>query len=134
MTNKPKITVSLDEFDEKIVKALVGFEGQNKSEVIRVILKKWIGRNSDLIQNQYGINFRDIRREIQLEEEEMNLEDLVKDISKFFKRAESIEIDRLADKMSMSSKSLLNFIEEYGDDLEEKGINLKIKGSLIVKV
>ena len=34
----------------------------------------------------------------------------------------------------MSPKTLLNLIDNYGDDLEQKGLNLTIEGNLIVKV
>jgi Arc/MetJ-type ribon-helix-helix transcriptional regulator len=134
MPNKPKITVSLDEFDAKIIERLVGFEGQNKSEVIRVILHRWIIQNSSLVENQYGINFKDINREIELDEESLGFEALSLDILKFFKRAESIEINLLADKIGLSPESLLKLIQNYGDKLESKGLNLVFRGNLIVKL
>ena len=130
----PRITVSLDEFDAKIVENLVGYKGQNKSEVIRVILKEWISANPDQIQDAFGINYKDIRREIQFEKENKEIKDLVGTLPGFFKRAEYIEIELLADKLQMSPKILLEFIEEYGDELEKKGLNLKIQGTIIKKV
>ena len=69
----PRITVSLEEFPEKIIGKLVGFEGQTKSEVIRNIVKVWIRANSDKIQNVYGIKFQDVRRELELIKEEKQL-------------------------------------------------------------
>ena len=73
----PRITASLDEFDAKIVENLVGYKGQNKSEVIRVIIKEWTAQNTEVIQNEYGISLRDIRKEIELKKENKEMKDLI---------------------------------------------------------
>ena len=130
----PRITVSLDEFDELIISKLKGFEGQTKSEVIRSIVKKWIGMNSETIQTVYGIKFEDVRREIQLLQDERELKNKVDKLPHFFKRISKIEIDRLASQLDLNSQTLINLILENGDALEkDKNLKLIIDGEYIVK-
>ncbi|NHJ24179.1 MAG: hypothetical protein EAX89_06370 [Candidatus Lokiarchaeota archaeon] len=129
----PRITVSLDDFDELIISKLVGFEGQTKSEVIRSIIKKWIGTNSETIQRIYGIRFEDVRREIQLLQDEEQLQEKIEKLPQFFKRINKIEIDRLSSQLDLNSQTLVNLILENGDQLEKKGLNLVIDGEFIIK-
>lgn len=129
----PRITVSLEEFPEKIIGKLVGFEGQTKSEVIRNIVKVWIGANSDKIQNVYGIKFQDVRRELELIKEEKDITKIIKDLPKFFKRIKKITIERLAGQLDLNTETLVNLILNYGDNLEKEGLNLQIDGEFIVK-
>ena len=130
----PRITVSLDKFDELLVTKLVGYEGQNKSEVIRHIVKKWIGENSEKIQNTYGIKFSEIRRELQMktikEEKEKALEMLLR----LFKRTRRFEIEKLADRLGIPSAILIDIINDYGDELEDRGLNLTIDGDFVIKI
>jgi hypothetical protein len=129
----PRITVSLDEFDELLISKLVGFEGQTKSEVIRSIVKKWIGINSETIQKVYGVKFEDVRREIQLLQDEQELQEKIEKLPHFFKRINKIEIDRLSSQLDLNSQTLINLILENGDMLEKKGLNLIIDGEFIIK-
>lgn len=130
----PRITVSLDKFDELLVTKLVGYEGQNKSEVIRHIVKKWIGENSEKIQDIYGIKFSEIRRELQMktikEEKEKALEMLLR----LFKRTRRFEIEKLADRLGIPSAILIDIINDYGDELENRGLNLTIDGDFVIKI
>ncbi|MHA1473333.1 MAG: hypothetical protein ACTSQW_09580, partial [Promethearchaeota archaeon] len=68
-----------------------------------------------------------------LRNKERKIEDDLDQIINFFKRVKSIDIDRLAEKLVMSSKTLMDIIDHYGDDLEQKGLKLGIEGNLIVK-
>ncbi len=129
----PRTTVSLDKFDDSIIEKLVGYEGQNKSEVIRSIVKKWIGENADTIQSVYGVIFGDVRREIKLIDDRAELEEKIEKLPQFFKRINKIEIDRLAGQLDINSSVLINLILENGDKLEGKGLNLLIDGTYIVK-
>ena len=130
----PRTTVSLDYFDDLLVKKLVGYEGQSKSEVLRHILKKWIGENSEKIQNTYGIKFSEVRREIQMkdliEEKEKSIETLLK----LFKRIKRFEIEKLADRLDIPSAIIIDIINDYGDELENKGLNLVIDGDFVIKI
>lgn len=133
-TKLPRITVSLDHFDEAVINMMAENMGKSRSEILRNIVNEWILANSKSLKSKYGIIFEDVQREIQFKNEERNLEDDLKQILRFFKRAKSIDIDRLAEKLVMSSKTLLDLLDEHGDELENRGLNLQIEGNLIVKL
>ena len=133
-SNLPRITVSLDPFDDAIINQMAEEMSKSKSEILRNIINEWIISNPDTLKLKYGIIFEDVRREIQIKNDERNIEDDVKNMISFFKRVNSIEIDRLAEKLSMSSKTLLDLLEEHGDELEKKGLNLQIDVNIIKKI
>jgi len=132
-SNLPRITVSVDFFDETVIKLMAEKMGKSKSEILRNILNEWIITNPDILESKYGILSVDVRREIQLRNKERKISDDLKQIINFFNRVKSIDIDRLAEKLVMSSKTLMDIIDQYGDDLEQKGLKLGIEGNLIVK-
>ena len=130
----PRVTVSLDFFDDLLVSKLVGYEGQSKSEVLRHILKKWIGENTDVIQNTYGIKFSEIRRELQMKTMIEAEEKVIESLLKLFKRIKKFETEKLADRLHIPSDSIIDIINEYGDELENKGLNLEIDGDFVIKI
>ena len=132
-SNLPRITVSLDHFDETVIKLMAEKMGKSKSEILRNIINDWIITSPDILNSKYGIVSVDVRREIQLRNKERNIDDDLKQIVSFFRRVKSIDIDRLAEKLIMSSKTLMDILDEYGDNLEQKGLKLGIEGNLIVK-
>jgi len=132
-SNLPRITVSLDHFDETVIKLMAEKMGKSKSEILRNIINDWIITSPDILNSKYGIVSVDVRREIQLRNKERNIDDDLKQIVSFFRRIKSIDIDRLAEKLIMSSKTLMDILDEYGDNLEQKGLKLGIEGNLIVK-
>ncbi|MFX1276943.1 MAG: ribbon-helix-helix protein, CopG family [Promethearchaeota archaeon] len=133
-SNLPRITVSLDPFDDAIINRMAEEMSKSKSEILRNIINEWIISNPDTLKLKYGIIFEDVRREIQIKNEERNIEDDIKNIINFFKRVNSIEIDRLAEKLTMSSKTLLDLLEDRGDELEKMGLNLQIDVNIVKKV
>ena len=132
-SNLPRITVSLDHFDETVIKLMAEKMGKSKSEILRNIINDWIISNPDILNSKYGIESVDVRREIQLRNKERKIEDDLEQIVNFFRRIKSIDMDRLAEKLVMSSKTLMDILDEYGDLLEQKGLKLGIEGNLIVK-
>ena len=129
----PRITVSLDHFDETVINLMAEKMGKSKSEILRNIINEWIITNPDMLNSKYGIISVDVRREIQLRNKERKIDDDLDQIINFFKRVKSIGIDRLAEKLVMSSKTLMDILDEYGDDIEQKGLKLGIEGNLIIK-
>ena len=129
----PRITVSLDHFDETVIKLMAEKMGKSKSEILRNIINDWIITNPDTLNSKYGIESVDVRREIQLRNKDRKIEDDLEQIISFFRRVKSIDMDRLAEKLVMSSKTLMDILDEYGDVLEQKGLKLGIEGNLIVK-
>jgi len=130
----PRVTVSLDEFDELIISKLVGFEGHNKSEVIRHILKKWIGANTEKIQNTYGIKFKEVRRELKIKTIEEEAQKIKEELLHLFKRIKRFEIEKLADRFDIPSDILIDIINDHGDELEKEGLNLQIDGNYVLKI
>ncbi|MEE9379701.1 MAG: hypothetical protein V3V33_16875 [Candidatus Lokiarchaeia archaeon] len=130
----PRVTVSLDYFDDLLVTKLVGYEGQSKSEVLRHILKKWIGENTEIIQNTYGIKFSEIRREIQMKTMMEEKEKAIEILLKLFKRIKRFETEKLADRLNIPSDMVIDIINDYGDELEKNGLNLEIDGDFVLKI
>ncbi len=133
-TGLPRTTVSLDPFDSEIIQKMADEMSKSKSEILRNIINEWIISNPDTLQAKYGINFKDIKREIQLKNDERTIEDDIIEIVRFFKRTKSIEIDRLAEKLDMSPRTLTDFLDKQGDRIEEKGLNFRFEGNLIIKI
>ena len=130
----PRVTVSLDFFDDLLVSKLVGYEGQSKSEVLRHILKKWISNNAEIIQNTYGIKFSEIRRELQTKTIVEEKEKVIEKLLKLFKRMKRYETEKLAVRLSIPSDLVIDIINDYGDELENKGLNLEIDGDFVLKI
>ena len=103
---------------------------KSRSEILRTIIHTWIERNPEILQNNYDIIFKDIVREIRLEPK---IKDVEAELLNSFKRTKKISIDRLASIIDVNSDDLIRFIEDHGDDLEQKGLNLLIDGEYIVK-
>ncbi|MGQ4875442.1 MAG: ribbon-helix-helix domain-containing protein [Promethearchaeia archaeon] len=132
-SNLPRITVSLDPFDDTVINMMATKTGKSKSEILRTIITQWIESNPDTLKSKYMIDFDDVRREMQIKNQERNIEDDLNELIRFFKRVKSIDIDRLAEKLTMSTKTLLDILDKYGDDLEKRGLNLIIEGNLVIK-
>ena len=132
-SNMPRITVSIDPFDDTIINMMAENSPESKSEIIRNIVNRYIRDNPDALELKYGIIAEDVRRQIKLQNKERTVEDELEELIRSFKRIRSIKIDRLAEKLVMSSRTLLKLLDDYGDKLEEKGLNLIIDGDLIVK-
>jgi len=130
----PRVTVSLDYFDDLLVTKLVGYEGQSKSEVLRHILKKWIGKNTEIIQNTYGIKFSEIRRELQMKTIMEEKEKAIEILLRLFKRIKRFETEKLADRLNIPSDMVIDIINDYGDELENRGLNLTIDGDFVNKI
>lgn len=133
-TGLPRTTVSLDPFDNEVIQKMADEINKSKSEILRNIINEWIISNPGTLQAKYGINFKDIKREIQLKNDERTIDDDINEIVGFFKRTKSIEIDRLAEKLEMSPKTLTDLLDKYGDQIEEKGLNFRFEADLIIKI
>lgn len=105
-----------------------------KSEIIRDVLSKWIEANTEILRNNYNVNYEDLRREIELESEERDVKEIINKLPQFFKRIKAkIEIIRLAELLDINPKTLTNFILLHGDDIEKKGLNLQVDGDYVIK-
>ncbi|MHA1294083.1 MAG: hypothetical protein ACTSQJ_15635 [Promethearchaeota archaeon] len=61
-----RVTAGLDEFDYKVVNRMARNRNLSLSEVVRTIVHQWIEFNSEILERNYGISFKEITEEIQL--------------------------------------------------------------------
>ncbi len=127
-----RITVSIDEVTDKIIENLIGVKGRSKSSVIYQIIRDWIDDNSELILNNWGINFATIRRQViskykevpvkkELSDSEMNV---LNRLTELFKTVKSISTKELAEEVDVDTKTLRNLIFNNRVKLEAAGLKL----------
>ena len=127
-----RITVSIDEVTDKIIENLIGVKGRSKSSVIYQIIRDWIDDNSELILNNWGINFATIRRQViskykevpakkELSDSEMNI---LNRLTELFKTVKSISTEELAEEVDVDTKTLRNLIFNNRVKLEAAGLKL----------
>ncbi|KKN52279.1 hypothetical protein LCGC14_0614420 [marine sediment metagenome] len=127
-----RITVSVDEVTEKIIENLIGVKGRSKSSVIYQIIRDWIEDNSELIRNNWGINFAAIRRQViskykevpvkkELTESESHV---IRRLAELFKTIKSISADELAEELDIDAKTLRKIIFTNTQELETAGLKL----------
>jgi len=127
-----RITVNIDEVTEKIIENLIGVKGRSKSSVIYQIIRDWIDNNSELILNNWGINFATIRRQViskykkvaaekELSESEINV---LNRLIELFKTVKSIRSEELAEEVDIDKKKLRNLIFNNRVRLEGAGLKL----------
>ncbi|MFX0072273.1 MAG: hypothetical protein ACFFAO_14400 [Candidatus Hermodarchaeota archaeon] len=133
-TGLPRITVSLDLFDETVISMMANKRNKSKSETIRTIVNQWIMSNSNILKEQYGIETEEVSREIEIKDKNKFLDDKIKKLISYSSKIKtSIDAQLLANTLDISQRMLMQIIFEHADKLKEKGINLIIEGNLIVK-
>lgn len=134
MPSSPRVTVSLDIFDDKVISEMSKYRDTSKSEIIRNIIHQWIEENPDTLRTNYGINFRDINKEIIIESKGITIQGLIEKLPSLFKTIESIALEELADFLEVDQKTIKNLIFEHSADLQEKGIKLKYVEGVIKRI
>ena len=133
-TGLPRITVSLDLFDETVISMMVNKRNKSKSETIRSIINQWIMTNSNILKEQYGIETEEVSREIEIKDKSKFLDDKIKKLISYSDKIKhSIDAQLLADTLDISKRMLMQIIFDHADKLKEKKINLNIEGNLIIK-
>jgi hypothetical protein len=134
MPSSPRVTVSLDIFDDKIISEMSKYRDSSKSEIIRNIIHQWIEENPDTLKNNYGVNFKDINKEILIETKGITIPSLIDKLPGLFDTIENISIEELADYLEVDQKTIQNLLFKHGSELKEKGLNLKYSKGIIKKV
>jgi len=129
----PRITVSLDLFDETIISMMSGKRGKSKSEAIRFIVSQWILSNSKTLKEQYSIDTEQVSKELEIKDMEKYIEEKVNELISFSSTFNNIDIDLLAETLDMSKKRLMEIIRLHREKLEEKGIKIRIDGNKLIK-
>ena len=127
-----RITVSVDEVTDKIIQNLIGVKGRSKSSVIYQIIRDWIEDNSDLILNNWGINFAAIRRQIISKYKELPIKieltekesHVIGRLAELFKTIKSISAKELAEELDIDAKALRKIIFTHTRELETAGLKL----------
>ena len=128
-----RITFSLDLFDEKVIDLMAKKRKQSRSETVRNIIHNWVESNAGVLKNNYDIDLTDVSREIEITNYEEVIQESIDKLIKYSDLFEEIGFDILADQLGISHKTLRDIIFENKHELENKGINLRIKGNLIIK-
>ena len=128
-----RITFSLDAFDERIITLMAKKRKQSRSETVRNLIHNWIEGNPDILKSNYDIDLNDITREIEIADYDQVIQDSIQKIVRYSELFNEIEFNILAEQLEISKKILRDIIFEYRNKLEKLGINLRIRGKLIVK-
>lgn len=134
MPSSPRITVSLDIFDDKVINKMSEYRDTSKSEIVRNIIHQWIEDNPDTLENNYGINFKEINKEILVETRDKSIEDLKAELLSMKEMLKRISIEELADILEVDQKTAKKLIFEHGPELKEEGLNLQYNNGIIEKV
>lgn len=134
MPSSPRITVSLDIFDDKVISKMSEYRDTSKSEIVRNIIHQWIEENPDTLKNNYGVSYKEINKEILVETKEITIEGLIEKLPEMFEMIESISLEELADYLEVDQKTIKKLIFKHGQELKEKGLDLKYVDGIITKV
>ncbi|MFW9970905.1 MAG: hypothetical protein ACFFDF_11970 [Candidatus Odinarchaeota archaeon] len=128
-----RITFSLDPFDEKVINLMADKRKQSRSETVRNLVHNWVEGNTELLKSNYDIDLTDITREIEITDYNQVIQDSIQKLVKYSDLFNEIEFDILAEQLDISRKLLREIIFDYKGKLEKLGVNLRIRGKLIVK-
>lgn len=133
---KPKmdrITVSLDEFDYKVINKMAQNRNIPLSEATRIAVHSWIENNSDILKRNYGVDIEAVTEEIALESITASVNEIINKLPQIFNLVEDISLDDLAEHLNINVKAIKNLIFSHGDKIRKAGLNLKYKGDRIYK-
>lgn len=126
----PRITVSLDLFDETIISSMAKKRHKSKSEAIRFIVTQWIASSSKLLKEQYGIDTEHVSKELEIENIDDYISEKIAELMEYTKTFNSIDIDLLAESLDMSRKRLVEIIFKYQSKFD---VRLRIEGNQVLK-
>jgi len=133
MPQNPRVTVTLDIFDDKVIDQMSKHRDASKSEMIRFMVRQWIEENPNMLEKNYGVNIDDINKEIAAKSKGITPEHLIDKLPSMFNSIERISINELADFLDVDQKTIKNIIFQHGEELKEKGLTLKYIEGVIVK-
>ena len=125
-----RFAFSLGPFDNKVITLMSEIRQQSRSEIVRNLVHGWIGKNSDILMNEFDIDVKKVREEI---ENNRIVQDTIPKLVKISESFTDIDIELLADNLGVKSPILINIIFDHRKELERLGIKLRIRGNLIVK-
>jgi len=133
---KPKmdrITVSLDEFDYKVITKMAQNRNIPLSEATRIAVHSWIEANPEILKRNYGVTIEDVTEEIALESITASVDEIVGKLPPVFNLVEDISLEDLSEHLGVNIKAVKNLIFTQGDMIKKAGLNLKYKGDRVYK-
>jgi len=140
-SNLTRVTAGLDDFDYKVVNRMASKRAVSLSEVVRTIIHKWIEGNPQLLNDNYGINFREITEEIERKTYEISIDkelklfekDIINELPDFFEMVEEVSVNDIAQHFEVDKTVIKRIIFTHGKEIKKIGINLKLKNDIIYK-
>ncbi len=134
---KPKmdrVTVSLDEFDYKVISKMAKNRNIGLSEATRIIIHNWIETNPDKLRTNYGVNINELTEQIAFASMIGSINDVIEKLPKIFQLVDDISLIDLADHLEINVKAIKHLFFTQGEKIKKLGMNLKYKGDRIYKL
>ena len=128
-----RITVSLDEYDYKVICNMAKNRNITLSETTRRVLHGWIESNSDKLKLRYGVDTNIITQEIALASMIDTIDEIFDKLPQVFQLVDDISLIDLAEHLEINVKAVKHLIFTQGDKIKKLGLNLKYKGDRIYK-
>ncbi len=134
---KPKmdrVTVSLDEFDYKVISKMAKNRNIGLSEATRIVIHNWIETNPGKLKTNYGVDIRELTEEIALASMIDSVSDIIVRLPQIFQLVDDISLADLADHLDINVKAIKYLLFTQGEEINKLGLNLKYKGDRIYKL
>jgi hypothetical protein len=134
---KPKmdrVTVSLDEFDYKVISKMAKNRNIGLSEATRIVIHNWIETNPDKLKTNYGVNIEDLTEQIALASMIDSVNEIINELPQIFQLVDDISLIDLADHLEINVKAIKHLFFTQGEEIKKLGMNLKFKGDRIYKL
>ncbi len=134
---KPKmdrVTVSLDEFDYKVISKMAKNRNIGLSEATRIVIHNWIETNPDKLRTNYGVDINELTEQIALASMIDSESEIIKKLPQIFQLVDDISLKDLADHLEINVKAVKHLFFTQGEKIKKLGINLKFKGDRIYKL
>ena len=134
---KPKmdrVTVSLDEFDYKVISKMAKNRNIGLSEATRIVIHNWIETNPDRLKTNYGVDIKELTEEIALASMIGSVSEIIERLPQIFQLVDDISLIDLADHLEINVKAVKHLLFTQGENINKLGLNLKYKGDRIYKL
>ena len=134
---KPKmdrVTVSLDEFDYKVISKMAKNRNIGLSEATRIVIHNWIETNPDKLKTNYGVDIEDLTEQIALASMIDSVNEIINELPQIFQLVDDISLIDLADHLEINVKAIKHLFFTQGEEIKKLGMNLKFKGDRIYKL
>ncbi|MFX0037639.1 MAG: hypothetical protein ACFE9I_18620 [Candidatus Hermodarchaeota archaeon] len=140
-SNLTRVTAGLDDFDYKVISRMASKRTISLSEVVRIIVHKWIEYNPELLKKNYGIDLLEITEELERESYEITVDKelkayenkIIKELPVFFEIVREVSIKDLAQHFDVDEKVIKRIVFIHGREIEKIGLKLIYKGDRIYK-